>query len=130
MAKAAPSFWVGPTGRYLVFLVVGGALIGALRSSFADKTTWAYFAFAVMALVPLALFFTNRRVDHLFGLAVIALLMGGVYVADKYQETDREQVLRKTDELLRAVERGDHAVFERHLASNFQWQGMNKPALL
>src|SRR4029079_1078149 len=98
MAKAAQSFWAGPMGRYLVLLVVGAGLIGLFWRSLADKTTWAYFVLAVIALIPVALFFTNRRVDHLFGLAIVALLMGGVYVADKYQETDREQVLRKTDE--------------------------------
>jgi hypothetical protein len=119
-----------PVWKYLVFVLIVGALFGLFRGSLAERTGWVYFALVVVALVPLALFFTNRRVAHLMGLGLLALLMGGVYLLDRYQETDREQVLRKTEEILRAVERADHAVFERHLASNFQWQGMNRRAML
>lgn len=123
-------FFASATGRYLVFLVVIGAVLALVRGMFAEKTGWAYFALAVIGLIPVALFLTTRRVDHLFGVAVIALLMGGVFVVDRYQESDREQVLRKSDELLRAVERADYATFERHVAKDFQWQGLDKTGVV
>ncbi len=56
--------------------------------------------------------------------------MIGVYLADRWQETPQEQVLRITYELLDAVEAADYLVFERYLASDYRWQNMNKPAMM
>jgi len=119
-----------PLGRYGVLLLIGVALLAACWRLLAENTTWTYFVLAVVALVPLSLFLSNRRVVHLIGLFVIGLLMFGVSMADRLQETNREQVLRRTHELLRAVERADHPAFDRNLAGNFQWHGMNRIAML
>jgi hypothetical protein len=96
----------------------------------AERPLWAYFTLVVIGLVPLGLFITNRRVAHLYGLAVVAALMAGVYFCDVMQETDREQVLRISNELMLAVNRGDHAVFERYLAKDYHWRGMDKKAMM
>lgn len=119
-----------PVGRYTL-LLIAGLLVGLVAyRALAERPLWAYFTLAVIGLVPLALFFTNRRVAHLYGLAVVAALMAGVYLADELQETNREQVLRISNELMRAVTRADHAVFERYLAKDYRWSGMNKDAMM
>lgn len=119
-----------PVGRYTL-LLIAGLLLGLVAfRSLAERPLWAYFTLAVIGLVPLALFVTNRRVAHLYGLAVVAALMAGVYLCDTIQETDREQVLRISNELMRAVSRSDHAVFERYLAKDYRWHGMNKDAMM
>jgi hypothetical protein len=119
-----------PVGRYTLLLVLG-LLVGLFAyRSMAERPLWAYFTLIVIGLVPLALFITNRRVAHLYGLIVVAALMGGVYLCDVLQETDREQVLRITNDLMRAVNRGDQAVFERYLAKDYRWHGMNKEAMM
>lgn len=130
MAKVGQVVFNTAAGRYCFFGVVVGVFLALFARSFAERTTWAYFSLAVVGLIPAGLFLASRRADHLFGVAVVALLMGGVYLLDRVQETDREQVLRKTDELLRAVERAEQGVFDRHVADNFQWEGMNKKGLL
>jgi hypothetical protein len=119
-----------PVGRYTILLVIG-LLVGLIAyRSLAERPLWAYFTLAVIGLVPLALFVTNRRVAHLYGLAVVAALMAGVYLADELQETDREQVMRISNELMRAVSRSDHATFDRYLANDYRWNGMNKAAMM
>lgn len=119
-----------PAGRYAILLVIG--MIGGyfLYPSLGERPLWAYFTLLIIGLVPLALFITNRRVVHLGGLLVIALLMAGVYLADRWQETPQEQVLRITNELLTAVERADYATFDRYLAKDYRWQSMTKPAMM
>ena len=119
-----------PAGRYALLLVLGLVAGLFLYPQLGEKPYWAYFTLVVLALLPLALFFTNRRVVHLFGLLVIGILMIGVYLADRWQETPQEQVLRITYELLDAVEAADYLVFERYLASDYRWQNMNKPAMM
>lgn len=119
-----------PVGRYTL-LLIAGLLVGLVAyRALAERPLWAYFTLAVIGLVPLALFFTNRRVAHLYGLTVIAALMAGVYLADELQENDREQVMRISNELMHAVSRADHATFYRYLANDYQWHGMNKGAMM
>jgi len=96
----------------------------------AERPLWAYFTLVVIGLIPLALFFSNRRVAHLYGLCVVAALIAGVYLCDLMQETDREQVLRISNELMRAVNRGDQSVFERYLSKDYRWHSMNKDAMM
>ena len=119
-----------PVGRYTLLLVMG-LLTGLFAyRSMAERPLWAYFTLVVIGLVPLGLFLANRRVAHLYGLMVIAALIGGVYLCDLLQETDRKQVLRITNDLMHAVNRGDQAVFERYLAKDYRWHGMNKEAMM
>ncbi|HQR07397.1 MAG TPA: nuclear transport factor 2 family protein [Gemmatales bacterium] len=130
MSKPLQLALLHPVGRYTL-LLLSGLLVGLVAyRSMAERPLWAYFTLAVIGLVPLALFVTNRRVAHLYGLTVVAALMAGVYLADELQETDREQVLRISNELMRAVTRADHAVFERYLAPDYRWHGMNKAAMM
>jgi hypothetical protein len=119
-----------PAARYAMLLVVGLIAGFFLYGSLGEKPTWAYFTLLVIALIPLGLFLTNRRVVHLFGLLAIGILMAGVYLADRWQETPQEQVLRITNELLTAVERSDYSTFERYLAKDYRWQSMNKQAMM
>lgn len=125
-----PSLIHHPVTRYLLLLIAAlGVGVLAYRS-LAERPLWAYFTLILLSLIPLGLFLTNRRVVHLFGLlAMIALIMG-VYLADKIQESEREQVIRITQELVRAVERADYSVFERYLASDYRWQNMNRAAMM
>lgn len=119
-----------PVGRYILMLLLG-LLYGVIGyRTLAERPLWAYFVLVVIGLVPLALFFTNRRMAHLFGVAVIIALMVGVYFADRAQESDREQVVRITHELVRAVERSDYAVFERYLASDYRWHNLNRDGMM
>jgi len=119
-----------PAARYAILLVIGVVVGFFLYSSLAEKPLWAYFTLLILGLVPLGLFVTNRRVVHLWGMLVIGLLMAGVYLADRWQETPQEQVLRITYDLLSAVERSDYAVFDRYLAKDYRWQNMTKPAMM
>lgn len=119
-----------PAGRYAIVLILGLIAGFFLYSSLGEKPLWAYFTLLVMGLVPIGLFVTNRRVVHLWGMVVIGLLMCGVYLADRWQETPQEQVVRITYELLTAVERSDYAVFDRYLAKDYRWQNMTKPAMM
>ena len=119
-----------PAVRYLLLFLVGMG-IGALAfRSLAERPLWVYFTLIIVGLVPLGLFITNRRVAHLFGLIVIMALLAGVYMADAIQESDQEQVIRITQELVRAVERADYSVFERYLATDYRWQNMNRAAMM
>ncbi len=119
-----------PAGRYAILLVMGLIAGYFLYPSLGERPIWAYFTLLLIGLVPLGLFITNRRVVHLGGLLVIGLLMTGVYLADRWQETPQEQVLRITNELLTAVERADYATFDRYLAKDYRWQNMTKPAMM
>lgn len=130
MGKWFQSVALHPAGQYTL-LLLAGVLFGALSyRSFAERPLWAYFTLLVIGLIPLALFFTNRRIAHLYGLAVIAGLMGGVYLLDAMQESDSEVVLRISQELLRATEQGNYSVFDRYLAPHYRWQNMNKAAMM
>jgi hypothetical protein len=130
MAKLIQKIIGNSTGRYSLLLILGLLVESAAYPLLAEKTGWVYFILGILALIPLALFLNNRAVVHLFGLLCVAILMAGVYVADDLQETDREQALRKTREILRAVETADLATLERHLSDKFTWQGMNRKQLL
>jgi hypothetical protein len=116
--------------RYLMVLLLGIAVGDVCYSFFAERNVWAYFTLAVTGLIPFVLFINDRAAIHLFGLFCIALLMGGVYWLDLAQETDREQALRKTYELLRAVETTDFSPFERHVSDEYVWLEMTKKSLL
>ena len=130
MAKILQFFMNHPVGRYLI-LLLAGVLFGAIAyRTMAERPLWAYFMLVVIGLIPLGLFLTNRRVAHLFGILVIAGLMCGVYVLDLVQESDREQVVRITQELVRAVERSDYTVFERYLDADYRWQNMNRATMM
>lgn len=130
MGKWMQSVLNHPGGRYTL-LLLAGVIVGLVSyRAFAERPLWAYFTLIVIGLVPLALFITNRRVVHLYGLAVIAALLAGVYFLDYVQETDQEAVIRISYELLRATERADYAVFDRYLARDYRWQSMNKDAMM
>ena len=130
MGKIGQFFLQQPTGRYLILLVLG-VIVGAIGYRFmAERPLWAYFTLVVIGFIPLGLFFTNRRLAHLFGILVVIALMCGVYFIDLMQESDREQVVRITRELVRAVERSDYAVFERYLDADYRWQNMNRAAMM
>jgi len=130
MAKLIRVVFSQAGGRYFLILLLGLLLETVGYRLFAEKNGWAYFTLGLFALIPIALFFNNRAVVHLFGLLCIILLMGGVYWLDLVQETDREQALRKTEELLRAVETTDFTIFERYISDKYVWQGMTKKSLL
>jgi hypothetical protein len=119
-----------PGTRYAMILVLGVAIGAVAYRQLAERPLWAYFTLLIIGLAPLALFFTNRRGVHLFGLLVIGLLIAGVYLADKLQETETELVLRITEELLRATEQADYTVFDRYLAPDYRWQSMNRQAMM
>jgi hypothetical protein len=130
MAKLIRVVFSQAGGRYFLVLLLGILLEAAGYRLFAERNGWAYFTLGLFALIPIALFFNNRAVVHLFGLLCIVLLMGGVYWLDLVQETDREQALRKTQELLRAVETTDFSTFERYINDKYVWQEMTKKSLL
>lgn len=130
MVKITNFLLLHPAGRYLILLVTG-ILFGAIAHRiFAERPLWAYFTLVLIGLIPLGLFITNRRVVHLFGIIVVGVLMFGVYVLDLVQESEREQVIRITQELVRAVERSDYTVFERYLGADYRWQNVNRAAML
>ena len=128
--QSSTSVWQHPVTRYIMMLVLGLATGALVYRQLAERPLWAYFTLLIIGLVPLALFFTNRRGAHLFGLLVIGLLITGLYLADTMQETEPELVLRITQELLRATEQADYPVFERYLAPNYRWQNMNRAAMM
>lgn len=119
-----------PSTLYAVLLIVGLFTGLVFYRHLAERPLWAYFTLLIIALIPLALFLTNRRVVHLFGLVVIGLLLSGVYLCDLMQETDAEQVMRIGQELLRATENADYGVFDRYLADDYRWQNMNKQSMM
>ena len=129
MSKITQSVY-HPVGQYILLLLAGVCFGLVAPGTMAERPLWAYFTLAVIGLIPLALFLTNRRVAHLFGIVVIACLMGGVYLCDVLQESEREQVVSITQQLVRAVERSDYGVFERYLADNYRWQNLNRAGMM
>lgn len=119
-----------PIGRYVALLLVGLVIGGISYKSMAERPYWAYFLVGAIALIPLGLFFFHRRVTDLFGVGCCVLLIAGIWLADKLQVTDREQVFLIAQELVSAVERGDPAAIERHISENFNWQGKKKDYVL
>lgn len=130
MATLKQAILEHPGGRYCILLVIGLVYGLVLPRTLAVRPWWAYFTLAVVALVPLALFLNNRRMVHLFGLIVIATLMGGVYLADAMQESASEQVIRISNELTQAVSKADYATIEKHLASDYKWHNLNKAGMM
>lgn len=130
MSKLLHQLLHHPVGRYTLLLLMGLIAGVLVFRSLAERPLWGYFTLVIIGLVPLALFLNNRRVAHLYGLAVVAVLITGVYLCDSSQETEQEQVLRISNELMRAVSQSDHEVFERHLAPDYRWHGMNKSAMM
>jgi hypothetical protein len=73
---------------------------------FVDDPLWAYVVCGFVALVLLVMFFTSKRVKFVVWIAVPLFIALGFYLLDRYVETDREQVVRKTHELAAAAQRG------------------------
>src|SRR5437763_185273 len=85
-----------------------------------------YAVVACVGLVCLAVWWRTRRRRYavIAGLAAVALV--GLVLLDRYVESDREQMVRKVQEIAVAVPARDFAHMFRHISDSFNRHGFDK----
>ena len=102
----------------------------AMSQYFIESPTWAYFLLGALAIILEFAFAITRRVLYLGLVPLLAALALGFFLLDYFVESDREQVVRLTKEMMAAAERHDLEGFGKHLSENFLSGSATKTALL
>jgi ketosteroid isomerase-like protein len=85
-----------------------------------------YVSLAAVAIVLLAAWRLNRRGRWLIGVGAVAVLAGLYFLLDRLVETDREQVVRKVQEMAAGVRtRNADAIFT-HISERFNRGGVDR----
>jgi hypothetical protein len=79
-----------------------------------------YFLLVCAELVLLALWWRTRQRKYAFSAGVVAGLTLGYYLLDRFVESDREQIVRKTQEVAAAVTAGDIERAFRNVSDSFK----------
>lgn len=86
-----------------------------------EDPTWLYAAAVLAEVILLGLWLTRRTRRWAIALAAPVVFAGVVALVEQVVETDREQILAATDELVSAVERGDYQAVPAHLDEEFRF---------
>jgi hypothetical protein len=85
-----------------------------------------YVSLAAVAIVLLAAWQQTRRGKWPIGVGAVALLVGLYFLLDRLVETDREQVVRKVQEMAAGVRTRDANAIFRHVSERFSHGGANR----
>jgi hypothetical protein len=84
-----------------------------------DSRLTVYLIGTIAAVILLALWFRNRRRGWLYGLGVVALLLGVFAVLDLTIDTPKRQIRRKLREMAAAVKKRDTKAIFAHVSDSF-----------
>jgi hypothetical protein len=93
---------------------------------FAEPSVAFYLLLLIIGLILLAAWWRTRKRKYLVLLAADVALAGAVFALDRFLESDREQVVRKTGEAARSIEARDLDRFFRHVSDRFRYGSSDK----
>jgi hypothetical protein len=97
---------------------------------FAQPPIWLYLLLGAAAIIMVFVYFTSRRGVYLGIIGVLALLGLVLLLIDLLAESDNENVVRATKEMIAAVGRHDLDGFAEHISPQFRTDEITKDEIV